>query len=1152
MTSPPATEKTLGERRSYWCFISYRHADNRDPGRQWATWLHQAIEMYEVPADLVGKQNDRGETIPARIFPVFRDEEELPVDADLAAPIYRALDNSQYLVVICSPRAVQSTYVASEIRYFKRIGRGDRVLAAMIEGEPNASWDVGKQADGFTAEHECFPEPLRHQVDAQGRLLPDRTEPIAADFRLPDGSQGWTSPEAYRQALKLSGKSNPKSFFDEVEDYRRKCELMKLKIIAGILGVALGTLTDRDAAYQLALAQKRARALRRWLAVVGLLAVLAVAGGVVAWQQKREATSQKEQAEQALARSDFLHATDLAGAQQEREAMAYLARSLRTEPKDNPATILAFDLLTAQRLKILQIEGVAAYDCAPAAATLVTATGNTVTVWNAAAGERNGVPLTLNGASDVALALSTDGSRMVITSSQETRVWDTATLKPVTPPLLPGKMENIRFTPDGKRVVATARDVTYVWDAKTGAALAPPLKARLLTTNDPGNLFAAVIDQHVQIWDAVLWQPVGMPFQTGDFDSCYLSPDGKLFATTYSLGGAKVWDTRTGQVLTPPLLEHPSDFAFDTDAGFSPDSKWLATAENPREDYGGGQAMLWEARPGKLVGNPLLRQGWVNSVEFDLTGSRLLTASADKSAQIWDTDIIGTNTSEAGKSSPFQHDDPVASAFFADSGARVVTETKPDTESAGTSVLHVWDARTGSLTRNYINDEDEVKDCFLSSDRTRVISILKDGFRVVDPVTGNTLTMPFPQDMLQEASQLSGDGLRVIVAVADNADHSVGRAQVVDVRTNKPVVTLETHDGPFNWERFSPAGNRVVTVSGEKNIRVWDALSGQPASPPMQDASTVAAAYFSADGKRIVTRSAKTVQVWDAQTGRRISSPMPAGDSLKSALLNHDGTRILLGWQNAFGVWDVASARAVVPTVQLGGDLFTVSFNPDETRILTGSTTAHSDRDDEARVWDANTGLPAGPVMAVTHDPSAQDTVPIAGEFSPEGSRILTQSNELCKVWDAQTGQLLTKPITAEHSCFGPNGESLIVDGSEYDLAPLGTPPSWLSDVLEGVAYLRLDAKGSPEPLDSTRFRELRKERLDSKSSDRWEVFGRWLFSDPQGRTIAPWSSVTVPDYVKQMIAEGTEASLDKADSLSIGRHDWQAQIAAKRATLPR
>jgi hypothetical protein len=45
--------------REYWCFISYRHADNKEPGRQWATWLHQAIETYEVPRDLDSTVNAR-------------------------------------------------------------------------------------------------------------------------------------------------------------------------------------------------------------------------------------------------------------------------------------------------------------------------------------------------------------------------------------------------------------------------------------------------------------------------------------------------------------------------------------------------------------------------------------------------------------------------------------------------------------------------------------------------------------------------------------------------------------------------------------------------------------------------------------------------------------------------------------------------------------------------------------------------------------------------------------------------------------------------------------------------------------------------------------------------------------------------------------
>jgi WD40 repeat protein len=343
--SASQSEKTSAGPRAFWCFISYRHADNQTPGRQWATWLHQAIETYEVPGDLIGTVNERGDVIPERIFPVFRDEEELPVDADLASPIYRALDQSKFLLVICSPRAVESTYVAKEIIYFKKLGRSDRVLAVMVAGEPNARWDAGKQASGFSPVDECFPEPLRHAVDAEGNLLSDHTEPVAADFRLPDGNgEGWTTPEAYRQALIRESSANGRVIDEKVKRYRERAELMKLKVLAGILGVPLGTLTQRDKAYQLARARRRQR-ITFWVAsALAALALVAVGAGWYAWgkknaaqvaeQKERDAreneTTARKRAVDALANSDFREATNrLRQPERTGEALALLARAAR-------------------------------------------------------------------------------------------------------------------------------------------------------------------------------------------------------------------------------------------------------------------------------------------------------------------------------------------------------------------------------------------------------------------------------------------------------------------------------------------------------------------------------------------------------------------------------------------------------------------------------------------------------------------------------------------------------------------------------------------------------------------------------------------------------------------------------------------------------
>jgi hypothetical protein len=276
--------------REYWCFISYRHADNREMGRMWASWLHQKLENYEVPDELVGEKNERGDTIPERIFPVFRDEDELPANADLGSPIYGALDQSKLLLVLCSPRARQSLYVNNEIAYFKRIGKSDRVIAALIDGVPNSSWNGGSE------ETECFPKALMHPVDEAGELqLEERAEPIAADFRLKDETEGWTSPEAYRQELEKQ-RVPKKQIQHLVQQYQKTCDLAFLKIVAGVIGVPLGTLTDRDTKYQLEKAKRRAKILRRVAFSMGLLTLMAIVAGGVAWVQWQEARERREEA----------------------------------------------------------------------------------------------------------------------------------------------------------------------------------------------------------------------------------------------------------------------------------------------------------------------------------------------------------------------------------------------------------------------------------------------------------------------------------------------------------------------------------------------------------------------------------------------------------------------------------------------------------------------------------------------------------------------------------------------------------------------------------------------------------------------------------------------------------------------------------------
>jgi hypothetical protein len=155
------------DRYRYWAFISYSHHD-----QEWASWLHEALETYRVPRKLVGRQVRNGsETIPENLYPVFRDRDELAGNFDLSEQIKLALQQSRYLVVICSPRSAESAHVVSEIETFEAFGREDRVICLIVDGEPNAS----DRPDG--AGQECFPAPVR--VPARCRMVRWSDGPIA-------------------------------------------------------------------------------------------------------------------------------------------------------------------------------------------------------------------------------------------------------------------------------------------------------------------------------------------------------------------------------------------------------------------------------------------------------------------------------------------------------------------------------------------------------------------------------------------------------------------------------------------------------------------------------------------------------------------------------------------------------------------------------------------------------------------------------------------------------------------------------------------------------------------------------------------------------------------------------------------------------------
>ena len=227
-------------RFTYRAFLSYSHRD-----REWGEWLHRRLESWAVPKDLVGQPRPPG-PVPAKLRPIFRDRSDLEAGHSLREQVVGALGASEALIVVCSPHSAQSPYVKEEIRQFKALGRADRVFPIIVGGVPG------------DPEQDCFPDPLRRRVAADGSLTDQIDEPLAADAR-------------------------------EDGDGR---ELALLKIIAGLIGIDLDEIRKREA---IALRRRQ----RRSAIIAGVMTVLAVAAAgaaVVAFQQRNAAVAAKRRA----------------------------------------------------------------------------------------------------------------------------------------------------------------------------------------------------------------------------------------------------------------------------------------------------------------------------------------------------------------------------------------------------------------------------------------------------------------------------------------------------------------------------------------------------------------------------------------------------------------------------------------------------------------------------------------------------------------------------------------------------------------------------------------------------------------------------------------------------------------------------------------
>lgn len=893
-----------------------------------------------MPRRLVGREHWSG-PLPWRLMPIFRDRDELPSSAELGSVLNEALQQSRYLIVICSPQSARSRWVNEEVKYFKSLGRAHRVLPLIISGEPNASEFPNS---GLV---ECLPPAIRFEVDDNGEVTKRKAEPIAADAR--GGKDGRATA--------------------------------KLKLIAGLIGVGLDELRQRERQRQIQ---------RRFFAATAGITLTLLAGLGWHWQQNEKEHALQAQELKARVAQLYENGRQELLAHNEARAAVYLNEAYKLGV-DTPA--LRYMLARSMRVvdaQVLRIEtGSAVYNAAlsPEEERLLVIDRDwRLSVWDARSGKKLSVNDLGKTTETVAASFSAKGgliwvqtehsevpySRLQIFDADgkrelahyplvksaaggfpnpvdstdqkvvylmPSRAIEIYSLLSQHKVLIPGSYSAVTFCSGNDAVIAgTSNGMVLIFDGSTGRMLKNFAGLRsevvaLTSSNACKTIAAGTSLGEVRVWEvrsgAVLMSG-GHPQAIADIR---LNPAGSRLMS-YTNAGMNIWQGRTGALL------HAEKF----------NNQYAALATMNHD----GTAVASLRRSRLAIIDPISENelftldghdGPPQIFDFSPSGSRFVTARSDGSILLWDLprktdaafslDNLGNANSDNAEHSMQVALNHQASNFYfgGDKGmgeiwalrplkrlARISCEGgkitsamfSPDDEILATGNQHdalcLWDVRTGRLLHRIRREGNAIERLSFSPDGGTISDSVrehdkvdlwatKDGERVAE----------FPRESVAQSFG-AADSKYAFVAHAKVTLWDVNtRAQIwsknlpVNVASNSKALTLA----------FSPDSKELLVTTTENSVFVLSAKEGsilQAAHFP--SATGLFSAQFSPDGSRIVLGDlSKTIFVWQLRGGHILSLTGHVA-AVRDVMFTPDSALIIsTGADGLVKIWDAATGQ---------------------------------------------------------------------------------------------------------------------------------------------------------------------------------------------------------------------------------------------------
>lgn len=349
--------------------------------------------------------------------------------------------------------------------------------------------------------------------------------------------------------------------------------------------------------------------------------------------------------------------------------------------------------------------------------------------------------------------------------------------------------------------------------------------------------------------------------------------------------------------------------------------------------------------------------------------------------------------------------------------------------------VKLWDASNGQLIATLTGHEGGVYDLRFSPDGQTLATLSDDK----KPRLWNVGTRQLQATLLGHKGKVrnlefSPDG-RTIVTGSDD-----GTAKLWEATTGKLKATLTVTRYDGSWKRallgdaddlfafprgyFSPDGQTVLTVSGDKTPKLWDTATGTVKARLEHDKGSMGA-VFSPNGRWVATESYDgNVRMWETATGQLRRLMVGHQSTIYDIAFSPDGQTLATGSLDRTAIlWDVATGDLKYQLSGFDGRVPRVAFSADGTLLAAkGGYENHV-----VKLWNVSTGK----LLFTLPLPGRKDDIEEIA-FSPDGWELIASSDKTVMLWNTKNGELqATLEDARKPAVFSPNGNQVAARGRD-------------------------------------------------------------------------------------------------------------------------